>query len=133
MVDESWGQGVEFEVAHAIGTDHHGCILLVEGLHHLLQGLGRGVEVVAVELYGKAPATVVVDGCIPASSDAQVSALGDDVDEALVVEALQELGGLVGRVVIDHDDIELKTGLLLEGALYGVADGLFAIIDRDHH
>ena len=53
--------------------------------------------------------------------------------EALIVKSLQEFGGLIRRVVIDYDDIELKTRLLCEGALNGVADGLFAIEDGNHH
>ena len=41
VVYQSWRQGVQVEVAHAIRTNHHGCILLVEGVYNLLQRLGR--------------------------------------------------------------------------------------------
>ena len=40
VVDQSWRQGVQLEVTHPVAADHHRCILLVEGIHHLLQGLG---------------------------------------------------------------------------------------------
>ena len=40
MVDEAWRQGVQLEVAHAVRTDNHSGLLLAEGIHHLLQGLG---------------------------------------------------------------------------------------------
>ena len=89
MIDESWRQGVQLEVAHAIGADHHGCILFVESVYDLLQCLRRRVEVIGVELHGKASAAVVVDGLVPAAADAEVGALRDDVHEALVVEATQ--------------------------------------------
>ena len=51
--------------------------------------------------------------------------------EALVVEATQQLGGLIGRVVVDYDDIELEVGLLRKGAVDSVADGLLTIVDGD--
>ena len=41
MVDQSWRQGVELEVAHAIGTYHHCGILLIESVDNLLQRLRR--------------------------------------------------------------------------------------------
>ena len=41
MVDQSWRQGVEFEVAHAIGAYHHRGILLIESVDNLLQRLRR--------------------------------------------------------------------------------------------
>ena len=89
MVDKSRGQGVQFEVTHAVGTYHHRGILLVEGIHHLLEGLGRGIEVVAVELYGEASTTVIMDGLVPTAADAEIRALGDDMDEPLVVDTAE--------------------------------------------
>ena len=85
---QSWGQGVQVEVAHAIGAYHHRSILLIEGLHNLLEGLGRGIEVVGIELYGEASATVVVDGYIPTAADTQVMPVGDDMDQTLVMQAV---------------------------------------------
>ena len=41
VVDESRRQGVEVEITHAIRANHHRCLLLVEGIHYLLQGLWR--------------------------------------------------------------------------------------------
>ena len=40
MIDKSWRQGVKLEVAHAVGANHHCCILFVESVDHLLQCLG---------------------------------------------------------------------------------------------
>ena len=131
MVDESWWQGVQLEVAHAVRTDHHRGVLFVEGIHHLLERLGRGVEVVGVELHGKASAAVVVDGLVPAAADTEVGALGDDVDEPLVVDGIKQLGGLVRGVVVHHDDIIFEVCLLREGRVDGIADGLLAVVDGD--
>ena len=114
MIDESWRQGVQFEVAHAVGADHHGCILFVEGVDDLLQRLRRRVEVIGVELHGKASAAVVVDSLVPAAADTQVCALGDDMHEALVMEATQQLGGVICGVVVDHDDIVFEARFLTE-------------------
>ena len=131
MVDDAWRQRVQFKVAHAVRTDDHRCILLIECFYHLLQCLWRGVEVVAVQLDGKSSAAVVIDGDIPAAADAQVCALRDDMHEPLVVEAFQQFGGLVGRVVVHHDHIELETGFLSQSAVHGITDGLLAVEDRN--
>ena len=131
VIDESWGQGVQLEVAHAIRANHHRCILLIETLHNLLQRTRRRIEVVAIQLNGESSATIVVDGLVPASAYAQIGALGYDVHQSLIVETLQQLGGAVGRVIIHHDDVVFKARFLSEGTVHGITDGLLAIIDGD--
>ena len=81
VVDEAWRQGVQVEVAHAVRADDHGCPLGVERVHHALQGVGRAVEVVAVELHHEASHLRVMHGQVPAAAYAQVVAVGDEVDE----------------------------------------------------
>ena len=49
--------------------------------------------------------------------------------EPFVVEAFQQFGGLVGRVVVHHDHIELETGFLSQSAVHGITDGLLAVED----
>ena len=87
MVDKSWRQRVEVEVAHAVASHHHGRLLLVEGIHHLLQRMGRGVEVVAVELNGKPSAPRIVHRLIPAPAYAQIPALRGNHDKLWVMSA----------------------------------------------
>ena len=70
MVDDAWRQRVQFKVTHAVRTDDHRSILLIECFYYLLQCLWRGVEVVAVQLDGKSSAAVVIDGDIPTAADA---------------------------------------------------------------
>ena len=41
MVDESRRQGIQVEIAHAIGTNHHRRLLVVEGIHDFLKGFRR--------------------------------------------------------------------------------------------
>ena len=70
MVDQSWRQGLQVEVAHAVRANDHGGSLLAEGAHDLLQSIGRTIEVVAVQLDGKPSTAVVVDCLVPTASDA---------------------------------------------------------------
>ena len=84
-------------------------------------------------MHGKASATVIIDCLIPTASDTQVPALGDDVDKPLVMEAVKQFRGLVGGMVVHHDDIELEVRLLLQRAIDGIKDRLLAVIDRDDH
>ena len=65
-------QGVQLEVAHTIGTYDHCCFLLMESIYDLLQCLWRRIEVVAIQLDGKASAILTVNGLVPASTNAQV-------------------------------------------------------------
>ena len=53
--------------------------------------------------------------------------------KSLVVDGLQQLGGFIRGVVVDHDDIIFEVRLLREGRVDGIADGLFAVVDGNHH
>ncbi len=48
-----------------------------------------------------------------------------------VQQPFQHLAGTVARVVVHHDDVEGKRRLLREGALHGVPDGAYAVVDGD--
>ena len=120
MVDETWRQGVEVEIAHTVAADDHRRMLLVEFVHDGLQRIGRGIEVVAVELHGEAAAMAVVHSDVPASADAEVVPVGNDMYEPWLAVALflllgvagEQFCGLVGGVVVHHDYVELELGLL---------------------
>ena len=81
MGNESGRQGVEVEVAHSVGAYHHCRLLLLEGIDDGLQCMRRGIEVVAVELYGKSSAPLIIDSHIPASAYSKVIALGDNMNK----------------------------------------------------
>ena len=55
------------------------------------------------------------------------------MDKSLVVETTQQLGRLIGRVVINHYHIILKFGFLAQRAVNSVANGFFAIVNRYNH
>ena len=75
---ESWRQGIQFEVAHAIRAYHHRSLLLVESIHDGLQRLGRRIEVVAIQLDGKASAILTIDGLVPTSANTQIRPVRHD-------------------------------------------------------
>ena len=70
---------------------------------------------------------VAVDSHIPAAADAQVGATGHYLYQAPVVYRVEDFTGAVGGMVVDHDDIIREVGLLGQGALHGVGNGLLAI------
>ena len=55
------------------------------------------------------------------------------MDKSLVVETTQQLGRLIGRVVINHYHIILKFGFLAQRAVNSIANGFFAIVNRYNH
>ena len=91
------------------------------------------IEVVAVELHGVASAARVVDGPVPAATDTEVFALGDDMDDARVAgrQLLYQRRGAVGAMVVHHEDVEVEASLLPQGRLHRVADGLGAVEHGD--
>ena len=78
MSYQAWRQGVQLEVAHTVGTYYHCSFLLMESIYNLLQGLWRRIEIVAIQLDGKASAIVTVNGLVPASANAKVRTFRDD-------------------------------------------------------
>ena len=113
MVNEPWRQGVQVEVAHAVAAHHHGGMLTAEGIDDGLQRLGAGVEVVRIQLYGKASAVVVVDGHVPAAANAEVRSFWFQNDEwRVALHFRQYFSRAVGRVVIHHDDVIGEGSLL---------------------
>ena len=117
MVYKSRRQCLELEVAHAVRSDNHSRPLLMEFVHDALQSLGRGIEVVAVELYGKTTAALVGRGKVPASSDAEIGTFGDDMHKALVLgsDVAENLRGRVGGMIVHDDDVILECGFLFKG------------------
>ena len=98
VADESWRQCVQLEVANAVTAHHHGGMLLIERLDDALERLWRRIEVVAVELHGKSSASFIVDGHVPASANAEVCALGNDVYEVRIglFQLIQDVSCAVG-------------------------------------
>ena len=130
MVDDSRRQRVEVEVTHSVCPHHHCSPLFVERVDDALQRLRRRVEVIAVELHGEASAAVVDDSGVPASADAQVGAVGDDVHEAWVVVCFQQLCSAVGGMVVDDDDVVVERGFLRQCRIHRIADGLLPVVYR---
>ena len=134
VVNYARRNGVLVDVGELVGADYHCALLVVEGLHHLGQGVLVGVYVVRVELNGEFATLGVVDAGVPASADAQVVTLGHDVDDAgVVLELLDGLGRAVGAEVVDDDEVEGEVGLLGQDALDGVADGADAVAHGDDY
>ena len=133
MVDESGRQRLQLEVADAIRAHHHRGVVVVELLHNPRQRVLAAVEVVAVELHHEAAHALVVHGAVPASTDAQIVPLGNDVDEPLVAEFVDGFGGSVVGMVVHHHQVVFEGRLLPEDALYGIAYGAHPVADGDHH
>ena len=112
MVNQARRQGVQFKVTHTIAAHHHCSVLLVEGIDNLLEGLRRGIEVIRIQLYGKPATSVIIDRHIPAPANTQVVAFGYDMNQPLVMQTIEQFCGLVGGMVIHHDDIKSEVGLL---------------------
>ena len=112
MVNQARRQGVQFKVTHTIATHHHRSVLLVEGIDNLLEGLRRGIEVIGIQLHCKPATPVIIDRHIPAPANTQVVAFGYDMNQPLVVHTVKQFCGLVGGMVIHHNDIKPEVGLL---------------------
>ena len=101
--------------------------MLAESANDCLQRMGRTIQVVAVQLHGKAAAAAVVHGGVPASAYAKVGTFGHYVYQACVAYALQQFGCAVCGVVVHHDNVELEVRHLPQRTLHGIHDGLFPV------
>ena len=74
---------------------------------------GGVVEVVGVELDGESPAARVEKRLVPAASYAEVfRTVGFDEYEPWVCHVFEKFAGAVGRVVVDHNHVEIERGCL---------------------
>ena len=79
VVDESRRNLLQPGIDQGIGADHQGIGALTEHVDHLLQGLAAAVKIVRIQLDGIASAGLVMKGFVPATPDAKVCPLRDDV------------------------------------------------------
>ena len=143
MVYQSWRQGVEVEITHSVRADHHRSLLVVEGIYDFLESLRRRIEVIAVQLDCKLAAVLAIDGYIPAAADAEIVSLWHNLYEPprlfvvsgfhLASDFIKNLTSAVGRMIVDHDDVELEIGFLAQRTLHGIRDGLLSVENWDDH
>ena len=81
VVNQSGWDFFQFIVYHLIAAYDHGTFLFVKGCNDGTQYFRAVVEVVAIQLNGELAALGMVDGLIPAPSDSQFSAFGDEVEQ----------------------------------------------------
>ena len=129
VVDEARRNLLQPGIDEGIGADHHGIVALTEHVDHLLQGAGAAVKIVRIELNGIAAAGFVLKGLVPATTDAKIGPLRDDVLQAGILPG--EIGEdgrcSVCRVVVHNDDVEWKIRFLRQGAFHGLGNRFFPV------
>ena len=74
----------------------------------------------------------MMNGCVPASANAQVVALGDDVYHSLVAGKFpNSLCCAVRTAIVHHNQVIGEGGLLLQNTADSIADGAFSVADGD--
>ena len=86
---------------------------------------------------------LAIDGYIPAAADAEIVSLRHNLYEAscllvvsgfhLVSDFIKNLASAVGRMIVDHDDVELEIGFLAQRTFHGIRDGLLSVENRNDH
>ena len=72
------------------------------------------VHIVAVELYGKFTAGLVMYAGVPAPADPEVGAFRDQMDHTLIGGVLADgFGRAVGRMIIDDNQVIFECRLLI--------------------
>ena len=134
MVYHARRKGFQLEVHHAVTADNHSGVSAPELVYYQLQCVFVGIQVVAVELYGKASAFLAFCGQFPAPAYAEVSAPWYDVHKAFVFfQAIEYLCCAVGGVVVYNNDVERKVRLLRKRAFHGVLHRACAVAHRYYH
>ena len=115
MVNQTGRKRLQCKVAHAVRPYHHRRLLFVELIHNTLQCVRRTVKVVTVQLNGKPSATVVINSHIPTAANTQIPSLGNEVNQpGIVTLPVQQFRRPVGGMVVHHNDVILKSRLLIE-------------------
>ena len=130
MVNESWGQCIQFKIAHSIGANHHSGLLLIKCIDNRLERLGGRIQVVRIELNGKTSTVITIYGLIPTASDTQVVSIGGDDHQFVFItshQARQDFGSTIGRMIIDYDNIILEVCFLRQGTLHCIFNGFRTI------
>ena len=129
MVDESWRQRFEFEVAHTVASYNHSRPLTIEFIDDTLQCLRRRIEVVAVELHRKASTTVVIHRHIPASSDTEVGAVWYYMYKTFVCRRhiFKDSGSGICRMIINDNHIIFECRFLFKSRIYGISHSAFTV------
>ena len=83
MVYDAGRHFFHVEVRHHIGTDYHGAVLFIESVYHGLQSMLVFVYIVTVELDSELAAFLVMDTCVPASSDTEIISFGDYMNQPM--------------------------------------------------
>ena len=55
------------------------------------------------------------------------------MDQPLIVQTVKKFCGLVGGVIVHHNDIELEVGFLSQGTVHRIHDGLLTVVDGNDY
>ena len=97
MVDDARGKRLQLEIGHSVGTDHHSTLFAMEGIDYALECLSVAVQVVTIALAGKTSASGILNGQIPAATNAQVGSGRLQVVDTSVMSS--QSGNTFGRAV----------------------------------
>ena len=133
VVDDARRQCLQLEVGHAVRADDHGAAFPAELVDNGLESRRTAVQVVAVELHGKASAERVMHTQVPASADAQIVTFGNEMNHFFVPGILvNALRGTVGRMVVDDNQVEREVCFLFQYRFNGVGNGADAVAHGDY-
>ena len=133
VVDEPRWNLLQPGIHKGIRADHHTIVPLPELIDHLLEGVGAAVQIIRIELNGIAAARFTVNGLVPATPNAKISPMWDDVLQ--VGNLLGEIGENsrcpISRVVVHDDDVEWKIGFLRQGTFHGFGNRFLPVPYRN--
>ena len=114
VIDDAGRDHLHIEVRHHVCAYNHRTLLFVEGIDRFLQRMFVFVHIVAVELYGKFTAGLVMYAGVPAPADPEVGAFRDQMDHTLIGGVLADgFGRAVGRMIIDDNQVIFECRLLI--------------------
>jgi hypothetical protein len=72
---------IQLKIGQLVGTDHHCTLFLVKKIYNFLQRIFIRIKIIAVQLYRKFTAGIVMNSFIPASADSEISTIGNQVNK----------------------------------------------------
>ena len=116
-----------------VGTDYHGTMCFMELVDNGLKGIRAAVQVVTVQLDGKASAVRMMDTQVPAASDSQIRTFRNKVNDLWQRSiACDDFTGSVIGMVVNDNQVERKISLLFQYGADGILNGPYPVAYGDN-
>ena len=135
MVYQTWRQCFKIKITHAVRTYHHGTLVFIELVHNTLQSVLTTIQIVAIQLNGKASTPHIAHSQIPTTANTQIIPFGHNKPAPVVLSrnTFHYLPCTVSGVIVHNQHIILEIRLLRQGRPHRILNSPYTVAHRDNN